>query len=587
MSTSILMKKMQKYASDSGFDLSIEARGAGDYEDVVKNYEVILLGPQVSYQKDNIAHASGLPVGVIAPDDYAIANCEHIFKLASDLTGEKVPGKPAEKPSAAQADKPAEKPTTTPDAQPADAKPADARSADAKPADAKPDKKAHDPEPEKPSGGFFESGFMRKLQAGGQKVAANKGVSAIIAGMMSMMAIIMVGALFQIVATVGNMSGLATTDSSFYKVCMVPYNMTMGLISVYIAFTVAYYYGKSWDLKPVQCGIMSLAAFVTVAAPSTTYALASGSSLTALDTTALGSIGMFAAIIIALLSVRLSLFMNRHGMVIKMPDSVPQFLQDSFNAIIPMAINLIIWNGLNQLCLTFTTQTIPVIVNVVLGLPLASLTSVPGMIVIFLLATLLWCFGIHGTMVIGIALMSVLLQAVSGNADLVASGQAAVFTPVLLFGALATCGGTGDTLPLAVMCMRSKSEQLRAVGKASIIPGIFNINEPITFGVPIMYNPIMCIPYILTPIATLLLFYVGYMIGFFQPAYVPIVATMPLGVAEFLGSLAWQNIFMPVVSFVAGWFIFMPFFKAYEKQLVAKEAARKQVEAADEEVQAA
>ena len=77
----------------------------------------------------------------------------------------------------------------------------------------------------------------------------------------------------------------------------------------------------------------------------------------------------------------------------------------------------------------------------------------------------------------------------------------------MLWSALTCCGGTGDTLPLCVMCLRSKSEQLRAVGKAGIIPGIFNINEPITFGVPIMYNPIMAIPYILTPLVSALVFY--------------------------------------------------------------------------------
>ncbi len=145
----------------------------------------------------------------------------------------------------------------------------------------------------------------------------------------------------------------------------------------------------------------------------------------------------------------------------------------------------------------------------------------------------------------------------------------------MLWSALTCCGGTGDTLPLCVMCLRSKSEQLRAVGKAGIIPGIFNINEPITFGVPIMYNPIMAIPYILTPLVSALVFYPLFMVGFFQPGYVAIVATMPLGMAEFLSALAWQNLFMPVIVFVLGWFIYRPFFKAYEKQLVEKELAAK------------
>lgn len=87
MSTSILMRKLETYAGEKGFPLSITARGIGDYEDVVKDFDVILLGPQVSYQKANVEEASGLPVGVIAPYDYAVGNCEPIFAEANQLIG--------------------------------------------------------------------------------------------------------------------------------------------------------------------------------------------------------------------------------------------------------------------------------------------------------------------------------------------------------------------------------------------------------------------------------------------------------------------------------------------------------------------
>lgn len=86
MSTSILMKKLKKYSDDKGLGLDeIMARGAADYQDVCGKFDVILLGPQVSYQKDNISRASGKPVGVIAPYDYAIGNAENIFKQVDAL----------------------------------------------------------------------------------------------------------------------------------------------------------------------------------------------------------------------------------------------------------------------------------------------------------------------------------------------------------------------------------------------------------------------------------------------------------------------------------------------------------------------
>jgi PTS system cellobiose-specific IIC component len=122
------------------------------------------------------------------------------------------------------------------------------------------------------------------------------------------------------------------------------------------------------------------------------------------------------------------------------------------------------------------------------------------------------------------------------------------------------------------MGLRSKSEQIKAVSKAALIPGIFNINEPVTFGFPIMYNPILAIGYILNPIIVLLAVWGGYAIGFFKPAYVMIMTLMPLGVGEFLGSMAWQNALMPVVAFIIAYIVYRPFFKVYEKQLVEKEA---------------
>lgn len=85
MSTGILVKKLEKYAADQGLDFEIKATGVNSYEDVCKNYDCILMGPQVSYRKDQVAAGSGMPVGVISPQDYGMGNCESIIKLARSL----------------------------------------------------------------------------------------------------------------------------------------------------------------------------------------------------------------------------------------------------------------------------------------------------------------------------------------------------------------------------------------------------------------------------------------------------------------------------------------------------------------------
>ncbi|MDD6194539.1 MAG: PTS sugar transporter subunit IIB [Lachnospiraceae bacterium] len=85
MSTGILMKKMEKYAQDKGIDLRIDAMGMSAYEDLYKNYEVILLGPQVAYKKEEISQVTGMPIGVIAAYDYAIGNVENIMKQVEEI----------------------------------------------------------------------------------------------------------------------------------------------------------------------------------------------------------------------------------------------------------------------------------------------------------------------------------------------------------------------------------------------------------------------------------------------------------------------------------------------------------------------
>ncbi len=429
---------------------------------------------------------------------------------------------------------------------------------------------------------IYENKFMKGLQKFGEKLGSNKALSAISKSMMGTMAIILVGAIFQIVATVPTLFGWYTMDSTIYKTLYAPYNMTMGILSVFVAFMIAYNYAKSLNMKPMQNGIVALICFLIIAAPATTVTLADGvTTMTVLSNSYLGATGLFVAIIIGLLTVRLTHFCEKKNIVIKMPDVVPAFLSESFSAMLPLLFNIIIWYGIGTVLsvLTKGQMNLPLLITYILSLPLKALNTVPGILIAILFACILWTFGIHGTMVVFIALMAISIQNISANAAAVAAGGQPQFYPSLLFGAVACAGGTGNTLGLVLLGLKSaKSKQLKAVSKAAIVPGIFNINEPVTFGYPIMYNPIMAIPYILTPIIIMLILWLGYSIGFFKPAYVLIMSLLPLFMGEFLGSMAWQNLFIPIVGIVVGLIVYYPFFKIYDKQLAEKEASGKNVE---------
>lgn len=427
---------------------------------------------------------------------------------------------------------------------------------------------------------LFESKFMKWLQSFGEKIATNKGFAAISKAMMGTMAIILVGAFIQIIATIPTLFGWYTLDSQIYKILYAPYNMTMGLLSIFVVFMIGYNYAKSLGMKPMQSGFVALICFLLIAAPATTVTLADGSTtMTVMDTSYLGATGLFVAIIIGILTVRVSYFCEKKNIIIKMPDVVPSFLSESFSAMLPLIFNIIIWYGIGTLLnlLTHGQMNLPLLITYVLSIPLSALNTVPGILIAVLFACLLWTFGIHGTMVVFIALMAISIQNVSANAAAVAAGGQPQFYPSLLFAAATCAGGTGNTLGLVLLGLKSaKSKQLKAVSKAAIVPGIFNINEPVTFGFPIMYNPVMAIPYILTPVITMFFLWLGYAIGFFKPAYILLMSLMPLFVGEFLTTMAWQNLFIPILGTVVGLIVYYPFFKLYDKQLVEKETTAKE-----------
>ena len=183
-------------------------------------------------------------------------------------------------------------------------------------------------------------------------------------------------------------------------------------------------------------------------------------------------------------------------------------------------------------------------------------------------------------MVLMPVIIPLLLTASTTNAQLHEAGQPLQFFPILLYGTMSSVGGTGNTLPLALFGLRSKSKQISAVAKVSLVPSWFGINEPMTFGFPIMYNPILCIPYVLNVPILMILSYIAYQVGFLQPAWISVTALLPMGFAGYLGTLRWQNAIWSYILLIPACIIYYPFFKVYEKQLIAKEKEAEEAEQA-------
>lgn len=418
---------------------------------------------------------------------------------------------------------------------------------------------------------LFNSPIMIKLQEFGQALGRNKFLSALQAAMMSLMGVIMVGAVFQIICAVGStMFNLFAADSQVYAILYTPYNFTMNMLALWIVALLAFNYARNLEMKtPVISAVESLVAFLLLVAPLST----NEAGATVMDTTYLGATGMFIGFLVVFVVVNIDKICHDKKIYIRMPDIVPQFLQDGFAGIVPLLFNVVIFLavGTGVTIATNGTYTAASGFMALLTTPLNALTSVPGMFVLCTFGALLWCFGIHGTMILVPIIMPLAIQAAVANGAAMAAGEPLVFYPVALFAAMAIAGGTGNTMPLVLFLLRAKSEQLRAVAKVGLIPGWFNINEPVTFGMPIMYNPVLCIPYVLNIPIVMLFWYFGYMSGLIIPGWISMSALLPMGFASYLTTLNPMNAVWDYLSLIPAGIVWYPFFKAYDKQLYAKE----------------
>lgn len=437
----------------------------------------------------------------------------------------------------------------------------------------------------------FIDKFAKTMAPVGNFMAQQKHLSSISSGIMSMAGLTMLAAIFQIIANPpvtqelldGNgvlrvvFGGWFRFASENRTAILLPYNMTIGLMGVVAALAIAYQLAKKYDMTPLTNGIISMCVFLLVAAPVSSYELADGSTISALSSKFLGAQGLFTAILVALVTVEVARFCRDHHIEITLPDSVPPFLAASFSALIPLVIDLVIFYGATLVLARFGL-TIPTGISALVSKPLSVVNSVPGVLFIITFGAILWCCGIHGTAVVYPFVLPMLLEAVTENGALIAAGQQPVISPIFIWSAMAMVGGSGNTLGLVILAaFKAKSKQMKAIGRMGLIPGLFNINEPVLFGMPIMYNPILMIPYVFGTTILGILTWLGLCIGFYKPQCVFVGAALPVGIQGMLETMSASTLIFQLAMIAVMAVIWYPFFKVYDKQLLEKEAEEENI----------
>ena len=294
-----------------------------------------------------------------------------------------------------------------------------------------------------------------------------------------------------------------------------------------------------------------------------------------------GSNGVITAIIVAFFVSYVFCYCEKNHLTIKMPDSVPSGVARAFEALIPGVILFTVGSVVFGLCHYIGATTLPELLFKVIQTPLQSLSdTIGGGIVIVGLQSVLFWAGVHGPNVVGGVVSPLLLaNSLDNQAILDAGGQllnnpAAHIITAQINDVFVKSGGCGLTLGLIIASwIVARSQQMSSLTRMSTVPGLFNINEPIIFGLPIVFNPYLLVPFIVVPVLALLITYFAIAIGFMAPlSAVQVPWTTPPVIAGFLLS-GWQGAVVQIINLAMATLIYLPFVKAQDKSLLAEEQA--------------
>lgn len=333
------------------------------------------------------------------------------------------------------------------------------------------------------------------------------------------------------------------------------WNATFGMMSILLAVTIAYNLAKSYGKDPLAAGIISLSAYMTFG----TFGEGGITGLTS------GTGGIFIAIIIALLSTELfTRLLGSKKMIIKMPESVPPAVAKSFAALFPAIITI----GVFALIRTIisTSFGVPDLVSAFYSAiqePFQHLTNSWGAgLIIALVPVFFWFFGIHGANIIEPFMQTINLDSVAKNMEAITAGNEAPYIITKpFFDAFVNMGGSGTSIALiiAIFLVAKRNKQYMTVGKLSLAPGIFNINEPLLFGLPIILNPVLFIPFLLTPVVTMTIAYFSMKTGLVPKTTIAVPWTTPPILNGILATQSWRGGLLSVVNLLVAFFMYLPF----------------------------
>lgn len=429
----------------------------------------------------------------------------------------------------------------------------------------------------------FMDKLEEKLMPMAAKISGNAHLQSIRDGFALAMPLLIIGSMFMLISNFPIQSWMdllrstevnGNTIASYFSAAT---NATFTIMSIFVVIGIGYAYGGKLKVNQIFSGIVSLVAWF-ILMPFSFEFTPEGSeealTVNGLSFDWLGSKGVFIGIISAFLAVRIYKTIIDKGLVIKMPAGVPPTVGQSFAALLPAAFVMTAFVLIRFIFSLTPWDNAFNFVYSVLQLPLQHIGgTLTAMILVYLFAHILWFLGIHGTNITDSMFMPILYALSAENLAKVNAGQLPENIINVQFQNLfATYGGAGSTLSLLIVAVLiAKSKRLKQLSKLSILPAIFGINEPVIYGLPIVLNPILMVPFILVPTINIIISYITMNIGLVPiPNGVIMPWTTPPIVSGFLSS-NWQGAVLQIFLIALGCLIYYPFVAAIDKNNLIQE----------------
>lgn len=418
-----------------------------------------------------------------------------------------------------------------------------------------------------------------------ERVGSNWFLTALRDSFAAIMPLLIIGSMFTLVANFPIPAWtdfLAATTVGPYTLkalISIPASCSVSMMALFIAFTVGYSCADHLGVTDrLSAGIVSLTSWLILMPLFTTYTPEDATEAFEVPSIPLdwvGARGVFVALVAGFLTVRLFAWVIERNWTIKMPAGVPPTVSRAFSALIPMAVTFVAVWVVRALFVFTPWDDAFTFIYTFLQIPLQQLGgTVWAQALVYLFAHMLWFFGIHGTNITDSVYRPILTSLSVENQQAVAAGIALPNVINAQFQDLfATYGGAGSTLSLIIAALLvCRSERVKKLSRLSLAPAIFEINEPVIFGLPIVMNPVLFIPFLLVPTINILTTYVVMAAGI-----VPICNgvllpwTTPPIISGFLVS-GWQGAVWQTILIALGTLIYLPFMRVLDRQYLEEEA---------------